>query len=111
MFLPDEIELKTFRVTRHGFDQSEVSNFLRTLAAEVRSTLDRPDSGPDSRIGSRRDSSWWVCTESLAHGGKKVLGPFGTRSLALQVRDLLEQVRAPTIYWVDEEPALRPPGM
>jgi hypothetical protein len=111
MFLPDEIELKTFRVTRHGFDQKEVANFLRTLAAEVRGTFDRPESGPDARIVARREARWWVCTGSLAQGGKKVLGPFGTRSLALQVRDLLEQVRTPVIFWVDEEPVLRPPGV
>jgi DivIVA domain-containing protein len=41
MLTPDEIELKTFPVTLRGFDQVEVTQFLETVAAELRVTLER----------------------------------------------------------------------
>jgi hypothetical protein len=46
---------------------------------------------------------WWICTDQLSKGGKKVLGPFCSRALALQVRTLLEKDRKPLTYWVDAE--------
>jgi hypothetical protein len=47
--------------------------------------------------------NYWICTERLRHGGKKVLGPFSTQKLALQVRTLLEFKNQPTTYWLDTE--------
>jgi DivIVA domain-containing protein len=41
MLTPDEIELKTFPVTLRGFDQAEVTAFLRDVAAQLQSALDQ----------------------------------------------------------------------
>jgi hypothetical protein len=59
---------------------------------------------------------WWICTDRLDHGGEKILGPFGSRDLALEVRTYVEQVKAPRTFWVDEEtgpsdPAPAPGGV
>jgi DivIVA domain-containing protein len=40
MLTPDEIQLKTFAVTLRGFDQVEVTRFLRELATQLQETLD-----------------------------------------------------------------------
>jgi DivIVA domain-containing protein len=39
MLTPDEIELKTFAITLRGFDQTEVTRFLHTVASQLQSTL------------------------------------------------------------------------
>ena len=46
---------------------------------------------------------WWITTGELAKGGTKILGPFGTRELALEVRTYVEKVRAPLTFWVASE--------
>ena len=45
---------------------------------------------------------WWIATDELSRGGKKLMGPFQSRDLALHVRSLYEQVYGGT-YWVAEE--------
>lgn len=49
-------------------------------------------------------TSWWIATDLRRNNGKKLLGPFATYNLALQVRDLYEQVHAPATFAVDEWP-------
>jgi len=51
---------------------------------------------------------WWITTGPLDGGGEKaekVLGPFESQELALQVRAYVEKVNAPSTYWVDSEQA------
>lgn len=58
-------------------------------------------------------SKWWIATDALARGGQKVLGPFESQDLALDVRTFLEAVprhkrpdgpaRLAETFWVDEE--------
>lgn len=49
------------------------------------------------------DSDWWIATDQLSQGGHKVLGPFVTKELALEVRSYVEKAKAPMSYWVDSE--------
>lgn len=59
--------------------------------------------------------SWWITTDVLARGGAKVLGPFESQDLALEVRTYVEAVpqlkrpvgvaRQQVTFWVDEEAA------
>ena len=48
---------------------------------------------------------WWICTNWLAAGGRKVLGPFESRELALTVRVYFEAHREGQgrTFWVDSE--------
>jgi hypothetical protein len=46
---------------------------------------------------------WWICTGFLDRGGVKVLGPFVTEELAIDVRRYVENVNHPMTYWVDQE--------
>jgi hypothetical protein len=46
---------------------------------------------------------WWVCTDILARGGRKVLGPFESQELALRCRELIEKAEGHEKLWVDEE--------
>jgi len=46
---------------------------------------------------------WWIATDQLTRGGAKLIGPFGSRELALDVRTYVERVNAPYTYWVDCE--------
>lgn len=58
---------------------------------------------------------WWICTDVLARGGEKVLGPFESQELALDVRTFIELVprhkrpdgpaRLAETFWVDEGPS------
>lgn len=49
-------------------------------------------------------TEWWICTDWLARGGRKVLGPFVSRDLALDVRGYYEKARHEDgRYFVDEE--------
>jgi hypothetical protein len=52
---------------------------------------------------------WWISDGGpLDRGGKKVLGPFGSRDLALEVRRLLEErPDACLTYWVSTEVVTR----
>lgn len=49
------------------------------------------------------ESRWWICTDALARGGRKVLGPFVDQELALKVRGYVEKAEARDDLWVDEE--------
>lgn len=53
-----------------------------------------------SAIVANRDK-WWVTT-GIKQGGKKLLGPFVSRELALSVRTYMEIAEAPATYWVEE---------
>ena len=55
-------------------------------------------------MGSARDTStidlearghWWVTTDLLENGGKRIVGPFDTFDLAAQVRVYVEMARGP----------------
>lgn len=48
-------------------------------------------------------SSWWVCTDWLKDGGRKVIGPFDSRALALDVRTYVEKAEGHNRYFVDEQ--------
>lgn len=49
------------------------------------------------------NGAWWITTEFFANGGEKVMGPFATRDLALDVRVLREAVEGHNRYFVDHE--------
>lgn len=46
---------------------------------------------------------WWICTDVLARGGKKVMGPFVSQELALAVRAYVEAADKREDLWVDSE--------
>lgn len=48
--------------------------------------------------------NWWITTAFLDEGGKKVMGPFATLELAIEVRTLRERVEHVASYFVDSEP-------
>lgn len=48
-------------------------------------------------------SKWWITTDALARGGKKILGPFESQELALEVRVYVEAAHKTDQYWVDNE--------
>jgi hypothetical protein len=50
-----------------------------------------------------RNRGWWLCTEGFfATGGKKFLGPFVSRDLALTVRGYVEKAERRSDLFVDE---------
>lgn len=49
------------------------------------------------------DETWWITTDFFNKGGKKVMGPFCSRSLAMEVRTLRETVERHSSYFVDSE--------
>ena len=53
---------------------------------------------PDVQI-----TDWWITTDFLANGGKKAMGPFGTKELAIEVRVLREAFENRCDYFVDSE--------
>lgn len=53
--------------------------------------------------GNLTRQRWWVSTELLAEGGRKIAGPFTTWSDALHARTAIEKLTQPTTYWVDDE--------
>lgn len=52
-------------------------------------------------------TEWWISDGDAARGGEKILGPFVSRDLALEVRALYEaHPRAQGLtFWVSEVPA------
>jgi hypothetical protein len=44
-----------------------------------------------AKIQALIGEEWWIATNFFRLGGKKVLGPFKTKELALSVRELLEK--------------------
>lgn len=56
---------------------------------------------------------WWISDGDVAYGGEKILGPFGSRDLALEVRRLFEAHpdAGGLTFWVSQERLLSPrPG-
>ena len=53
------------------------------------------------------NGKWWICVDALARGGEKLLGPFESQELALEVRRHVEAgglLRAKgSSFWVDME--------
>lgn len=45
--------------------------------------------------------AWWITT-NMKQNGKKLLGPFSSRDLALSVRTYMEIAEAPATYWVEQ---------
>lgn len=45
--------------------------------------------------------TWWITT-NMKQNGKKLLGPFSSRDLALSVRTYMEIAEAPATYWVEQ---------
>jgi hypothetical protein len=41
-------------------------------------------------MSEARSENWYITTDFFANGGRRVMGPFATRGLALNVRMLLE---------------------
>jgi hypothetical protein len=54
-----------------------------------------------------KTGGWWIATDELAKGGEKILGPFESRDLALEVRVYVEAHPRyrPRTFWVDQEQA------
>jgi hypothetical protein len=50
---------------------------------------------------------WWITTHFLDKGGKKVMGPFVSRDLAIEVRVLREAFEGRCDYFVDSCPTAR----
>lgn len=55
----------------------------------------------DAAVREARKQDWWVTT-GLKQNGKKLLGPFATRDLALSVRTYMEIAEVPATYWVEQ---------
>lgn len=51
--------------------------------------------------GKRQE--WWITTDALSRGGEKVLGPFGSQELAIEVRRYVETAEAPRTFWVQRD--------
>lgn len=54
--------------------------------------------------------AWWICTRPKREGGRRVLGPFVTRELALDVRVYVEKAHNPATFWVLPEGDPDEPG-
>lgn len=50
-----------------------------------------------------RPVRWWVTTERLERGGKKVAGPFGSLPQADKERSKIERREGHNTYWLDSE--------
>ncbi len=46
---------------------------------------------------------WWITTDRLRDGGEKLMGPFGSRELAIEVRVYVEKVKKTDALWVEHE--------
>jgi hypothetical protein len=53
--------------------------------------------------GARPPERWWICDDQIKNGGTKLLGPFESRELALEVRRYYEACADGRTFWVDEE--------
>lgn len=85
----DEREILRSSAERNG---ETVSSLVRRLVmTEVSRTL------------AMTETTWWVTTERLAKGGRKVLGPFPTREEAIDARACIERLKHRNDYWVDSE--------
>lgn len=68
----------------------------RQLYADLRTLLD----------ALSRSTEWWISDGDANRGGEKLLGPFATRDLALEVRALYEASHRANgqTFWVSEVP-------
>lgn len=69
----------------YGFSEKEMAGIKRAIAQAVATVEGR----------------WWITT-GIKQNGKKLLGPFATKDLALTVRAYVEKAEAPSTYWVEE---------
>ena len=53
---------------------------------------------------AERSADWWITTDFLNRGGRKVMGPFVSSELAREVRALREQVEGHWNYFIDSSP-------
>jgi hypothetical protein len=90
--IASEFDLLALHINQHK---------LYTPSAEMNGEINQRVNAAMALIKSYR-GAWWVTT-GLAQGGKKLLGPFATKDLALSVRSYMEIVEAPATYWVEEE--------
>ena len=94
----EAIEARLSAATPEWATPSRATIELTALVDELR----------QARAGDR----WWVCTDALARGGAKVIGPFESQELALDVRKFIEAVpqftrdgiaRQQATLWVDSD--------
>src|SRR5690242_4403831 len=72
---------------RPGSSALEVHNLRH--GGETMTSDNAREAAPEGPAEPGRDS-WWIATDSLARGGEKILGPFGSRNLAIEVRVFVE---------------------
>lgn len=65
------------------------------MEGQAMSTMDAPE-----RVATLRE--WWITTERLDRGGRKIDGPFPSMNDAIKARVILEG-RTGQTYWVDDE--------
>lgn len=51
----------------------------------------------------QHQQGWFVCSDVLARGGRKFMGPFLTQEAALEARTYIERVEKRGDLWVDSE--------
>lgn len=69
--------------------------------------LNEIKAGHDSKIKAKllqivSSNKWWITNGYFKDGGKKVLGPFESKDLALAVRNYVEYVNGSRTYFVDQ---------
>lgn len=52
---------------------------------------------------AEKQQGWWITTSALSRGGEKILGPFGSQELAMEVRRYMETAEAPRTFWVQRD--------
>lgn len=52
---------------------------------------------------SARELMYWIATERLDHGGRKVCGPFTTFTDAQVARAYIERLEGHSGYWISSE--------
>lgn len=54
-----------------------------------------------TKIEAQTATEWWITTGVKSQNGRKVLGPFVSNTLALEVRSYVESVEGHHNYWVE----------
>ncbi len=118
MLTPDEIELKTFPVTLRGFDQAEVTAFLRDVAAQFQSALDQATAmqaatalrePADRHAGSRLDAAKRTVDEFMANTTAHELDSIAWRAFLRDVASQLKNTAAHLAEAVRAGPTLQGP--
>jgi DivIVA domain-containing protein len=104
MLTPDEIELKTFPVTLRGFDQTEVTRFLHTVASQLQSTLGQLQSARERaeslQKGAVLKAANRAAAEIVADAEAKTEE---LTSLAATMRDEASRIRADALASTERE--------